>query len=38
MATAGIHDLVVVQSGNRILICSRAYTDRLKELLAKLSS
>lgn len=36
MATAGIHDLIIVQQGGKILICTREYADRLKELLAKL--
>jgi mannose-1-phosphate guanylyltransferase len=36
IATAGIHDLVIVQRGEQILICEREYADRLKELLAKL--
>ncbi len=35
IATAGIDNLVIVQHGNRILICSREYADRLKELLAR---
>jgi len=38
MATAGVHDLVIVQSGNQILVCSREYASRLKELLGKLPS
>ena len=38
MATAGITDLIVVQRGDKILICAREYADRLKELLAKLPS
>jgi mannose-1-phosphate guanylyltransferase len=36
IATAGIHDLVIVQRGEQILICKREYADRLKELLAKI--
>jgi mannose-1-phosphate guanylyltransferase len=36
MVTAGIHDLIVVQRGQHILICHKSYADRLKELLAKL--
>jgi mannose-1-phosphate guanylyltransferase len=36
MVTAGIRDLILVQRGNYILICHKAYSDRLKELLAKL--
>ena len=35
IATAGIQDLVIVQHGNRILICTREYADRLKELLSR---
>lgn len=38
IATAGISDLIIVQKGNRTLVCTREYADRLKELLAKLSS
>jgi mannose-1-phosphate guanylyltransferase len=38
MATAGIHDLIIVQQGTNTLICSREYADRLKELLAKIPS
>ena len=38
IATAGVHDLVIVQSGNKILVCSREYASRLKELLGKLPS
>jgi hypothetical protein len=38
IVTAGIHDLVIVQRGNHILICHKSYSDRLKELLAKLPS
>lgn len=38
MATAGIRDLIVVQKDEKILICTREYADRLKELLAKLPS
>jgi mannose-1-phosphate guanylyltransferase len=38
IATAGIQDLVIVQRGEQVLICKREYADRLKELLAKLSS
>jgi mannose-1-phosphate guanylyltransferase len=36
MIVAGIRDLVIVQRGNQILICHKSYSDRLKELLAKL--
>ena len=36
MATAGIHDLIIVQQGGKTLICTREYADRLKELLVKL--
>ena len=36
MVTAGIRDLVIVQRGNQLLICHKSYSDRLKELLAKL--
>lgn len=36
IATAGIQDLVIVQRGNRILICTREYADRLKELLSRI--
>ncbi len=38
LATAGVHDLVIVQSGDQILVCSREYASRLKELLSKLPS
>ena len=38
IATAGVHNLVIVQSGDQILVCSREYASRLKELLGKLSS
>lgn len=38
IAVAGVHDLVIVQSGNQILVCSREYASRLKELLSKLPS
>lgn len=38
MAVAGLSELIVVQQGGKILICSREYADRLKELLAKLQS
>jgi mannose-1-phosphate guanylyltransferase len=38
IATAGVRDLVIVQHGNQILICSRDYADRLKDLLAKIPS
>jgi mannose-1-phosphate guanylyltransferase len=38
IATAGVHDLVIVQSGDQILVCSREYASRLKELLGKLPS
>ncbi len=38
IATAGVHDLVIVQSGNQILVCNREYASRLKELLGKLPS
>ena len=36
MVTAGVRDLVIVQRGNHILVCHKSYSDRLKELLAKL--
>jgi mannose-1-phosphate guanylyltransferase len=36
IATAGVEDLIIVQSGDRLLVCTREYADRLKELLAKL--
>lgn len=36
IATAGIRGLVIVQRGDQILICTREYADRLKELLARL--
>jgi mannose-1-phosphate guanylyltransferase len=36
MVTAGIRDLVIVQRGKHLLICHKSYSDRLKELLAKL--
>lgn len=36
MVTAGIRDLIIVQRGDHILICHKTYSDRLKELLAKL--
>ena len=38
MVTAGIRDLVIIQRGKHILICHRSYSERLKELLAKLPS
>jgi mannose-1-phosphate guanylyltransferase len=38
MVTAGIRDLVIVQRGDHILICHKDHANRLKELLAKLSS
>jgi mannose-1-phosphate guanylyltransferase len=38
MVTAGIRDLVVVQRGDHLLVCHKDYANRLKELLAKLSS
>jgi mannose-1-phosphate guanylyltransferase len=36
IVTAGIQDLIIVQKAGKILICTREYADRLKELLAKL--
>ena len=36
--TAGIRDLVIVQRGRHMLICHKNYSDRLKELLAKIPS
>src|SRR5262249_16684748 len=38
IATAGVKDLVIVQRGENILICSRRHAGRLKELLGKLRS
>lgn len=38
MAVAGLSELIIVQQGGKILICTREYADRLKELLAKLQS
>ncbi len=36
IATAGVENLVIVQHGNQILICTRDYADRLKDLLSKI--
>jgi mannose-1-phosphate guanylyltransferase len=38
IVTAGVRDLVIVQRGKYLLVCHKSYSDRLKELLAKLPS